>query len=88
MREAVLEAAERVLGAVDATEVAQFVALKNPEEGPLAKKRKQTKEEEKAAIVSALAARARVLKAPPPATAEVCLDFFRIPLIFLLRSAT
>jgi len=70
LREAVLEAAERVLGAVDATEVAQFVALKNPEEGPLAKKRKQTKEEEKAAIVSALAARARVLKAPPPATAE------------------
>lgn len=43
--------AKSLLDAIDEKEVACFVALKNPEEGPEAKKRKERMEAQKSAIV-------------------------------------
>ena len=59
--DAVLQAADGVLAAVDQEALARWLALQNPEEGPGAEKTKKQMEEQKAAVIAALHTKARVL---------------------------
>jgi tripeptidyl-peptidase-2 len=59
--QAVINAADEAIGAVDQVALAQFVALKNPEEGTEAPKKKKEMNEVKAGLVDALAQKCRAL---------------------------
>lgn len=59
--QAVINAADEAIGAVDQVALAQFVALKNPEEGTEAAKKKKEMNEVKAGLVDALAQKCRAL---------------------------
>ena len=55
--DAIISAADAVLGAVDMTELAVFLAAKCPEEGEGAAEKKKEMEEKKGAVIEALAAK-------------------------------
>ncbi len=59
--QAVIDAAHEATGAVDQVALAQFVALKNPEEGTEAGKKKKEMNELKAGLVDALTQKCRAL---------------------------
>ncbi len=59
--QAVIEAAEEAVAAVDQIALAQFVALKNPEEGPEAAKKKKEMADIKTGLVDALDKKCRAL---------------------------
>lgn len=64
------------MDAIDEKEVACFVALKNPDEGPEAKARKESMEAQKAALTSAYAALAEALiEKDYQANIKVCHSF-------------
>ncbi|KAL0038695.1 hypothetical protein WJX79_003623 [Trebouxia sp. C0005] len=68
--QAVIGAADEAIEAVDQVALAQFVALKNPEEGPEAAKKKKEMNEVKAGLVDALTHKCRALVATLPKVGE------------------
>ena len=59
--QAVVDAADEAIGAVDQVALAQLVALKNPEEGAEAAKKKKEMTEFKAGLVDVLTQKCRAL---------------------------
>ena len=69
--QAVVEAADEAIAAVDQVALAQFVALKNPEEGPEAAKKKKDMTDIKAGLVDAWDKKCRALLALLPKVSHV-----------------
>ncbi len=69
----IVEAADKIIQAVDQTALAKHLARKTPEEGPGAKERKKQAEEQKAALIDALEKKASALLEMQPAESDAAM---------------
>lgn len=69
----IVEAADKIIAAVDQTALAKHLARKTPEEGPGAKERKKQAEEQKAALIDALEKKASALLEMQPAESDAAM---------------
>ena len=80
--QAVIAAADEAVAAVDQVALAQFVALKNPEEGPEAAAKKKGMLDMKAGLVHALHKKSQALLAKLPEVQKASAIFLQNSLLF------